>query len=221
MAATSMFPSVGAINHFQGMNEGYNMFNNPSCSGSGIASAQASATVAPSNHKQKQSLKLGQQQLAESEEPQANLEQDRVSQVPHKQQGRNMLISNPILVYRKELIVSDRPRLRRTTSRLHRNTRVEEPDGLVARDGQGGDEADDPQVPNAHRLIPRKHEDRSRSQQRPGQASADEEDMALQSPPKDAPAAPLVMKIDDLLRESKRAELNHGPAQRSQNSASK
>jgi len=55
MAATSMFPSVGAINHYQGMNDGFNIFNNLSRSGSGLASGQASATAAPSNHNQKSS----------------------------------------------------------------------------------------------------------------------------------------------------------------------
>lgn len=39
---TSMFPSVGAINHFQGMSDGYNIFHNLSGTGSGLASAQLS-----------------------------------------------------------------------------------------------------------------------------------------------------------------------------------
>ena len=41
--ATSMFPSVGAINHFQGMGDGYNIFQNLSATASGAASAQLSA----------------------------------------------------------------------------------------------------------------------------------------------------------------------------------
>ena len=47
--------------------------------------------------------------------------------------------------------------------------------------------------------------------------SGDKDADSLQSPPKDQPSAPLVMKIDDLLRESRRTDFTLLPAEQTSN----
>lgn len=87
MAATSMFPSVGAINHFQGMSDGYNIFQNLSGTGSGLASAQLSVHQAHSILQHQRSAELEPEHLAELDAALLNYDGEYVSQVPHKEKA--------------------------------------------------------------------------------------------------------------------------------------
>lgn len=74
-----MYPSVGAINNFQGTSDGYNIFHNIS-GGSGLTSAQHSAQPVQSMLQHQRSTELGPEHLAQHDEARSTRDVEHLNQ---------------------------------------------------------------------------------------------------------------------------------------------